>query len=97
MAFCSTKRGFPSTGAWPWRAHGDSRRPIRRQRSAALEQLDGTWQAGRRLDHTKVRELLGFAPDHDFWSTFAAALAIRGGRETDVVPTGVRYGGAAGR
>ena len=50
------------------------------------------------FDHTKVRELLGFTPDHDFWSTLDAALAIRAGRETDVVPTGVRYGsaGAAG-
>ena len=45
------------------------------------------------FDHTKVRELLGYTPDHDFWSTFDAALAIRAGRETDVVPTGVRYGG----
>ena len=49
------------------------------------------------FDHTKVRELLGYAPDHDFWSTFDAALAIRAGRETDVVPTGLRYGGAAVR
>ena len=46
------------------------------------------------FDHTKVRELLGYTPDHDFWSTLDAALAIRAGRETDVVPTGVRYGGA---
>ena len=46
------------------------------------------------FDQTKVRELLGYAPDHDFWSTLDAALAIRAGRETDVVPTGVRYGGA---
>ena len=35
--------------------------------------------------------------DHDFWSTLDAALAIRAGRQTDVVPTGVRYGGAVGR
>ena len=47
------------------------------------------------FDHTKVRELLGYTPDHDFWSTLDAALAIRAGRETDVVPTGVRYGSAA--
>ena len=46
------------------------------------------------FDHTKVRELLGFAPDHDFWSTLDAALAIRAGRQTDVIPTGVRYGAA---
>ena len=46
------------------------------------------------FDRTKVRELLGYTPDHDFWSTLDAALAIRAGRETDVVPTGVRYGGA---
>ena len=44
------------------------------------------------FDHTKVRELLGYTPDHDFWSTLDAALAIRAGRETDVVPTSVRYG-----
>ena len=46
------------------------------------------------FDHTKVRELLGYTPDHDFRSTLEAALAIRAGRETDVVPTGVRYGSA---
>ena len=44
------------------------------------------------FDHTKAREFLGYTPDHDFWSTLDAALAIRAGRETDVVPTGVRYG-----
>ena len=47
------------------------------------------------FDHTKVRELLGFTPDHDFRSTLDAALAIRAGRQTDVIPTGVRYGTAA--
>ena len=41
-----------------------------------------------------MSELLGYAPDHDFWSTLDTALAIRAGGETDVVPTGVRYGGA---
>lgn len=46
------------------------------------------------FDHTKVRELLGYTPDHDFGSTLDAALAIRAGRATDVVPTGVRYGAA---
>ena len=46
------------------------------------------------FDHTKVREILGYAPDEDFWSTLDAALAIRAGRATDVVPTGVRYGAA---
>lgn len=46
------------------------------------------------FDHTKVRELLGYTPEHDFRSTLDAALAIRAGRETDVVPTGVRYGAA---
>ena len=49
------------------------------------------------FDHTKVRELLSYTPDHDFWSTFDAALAIRAGRETDVVPTGLRYGVAPAR
>lgn len=45
------------------------------------------------FDHTKVNEILRYAPDHDFWSTLDAALAIRAGRATDVVPTGIRYGG----
>lgn len=46
------------------------------------------------FDHTKVSGILRYAPDHDFWSTLDAALAIRAGRATDVVPTGVRYGAA---
>ena len=41
-----------------------------------------------------MSELRGYTPDHDFCSTLDTALAIRAGRETDVVPTGVRYGGA---
>lgn len=44
------------------------------------------------FDRTRVRDILGFEPDHDLWSTLETALAIREGRETDVIPTGVRYG-----
>ena len=46
------------------------------------------------FDHTKVTELLGYVPDHDVWSTLDAAQAIARGEETDVIPTGVRYGAA---
>jgi len=44
------------------------------------------------FDHTKVDSLLGYQPDHDLWSTLDTALAIREGKETDVIPTGIRYG-----
>ncbi|MCZ6632875.1 MAG: NAD(P)-dependent oxidoreductase [bacterium] len=44
------------------------------------------------FDRTRVRDILGFEPDHDLWSTLETALAIREGRETDVIPTGIRYG-----
>ena len=46
------------------------------------------------FDHTKVNEILGYTPDHDLWSTLDAALAIRAGQETEVIPTGIRYGAA---
>lgn len=44
------------------------------------------------FDRTKTQNLLGYRAEHDLWSTLNAALAIREGKETDVVPTGVRYG-----
>jgi hypothetical protein len=46
------------------------------------------------FDHSKVRELLGYEPDHDIWSTLDTAQAMREGRDTDVIPTGERYGTA---
>ncbi len=44
------------------------------------------------FDRTKVRNLLGYRAEHDLWSTLDAALAMQAGKETDVVPTGIRYG-----
>ena len=44
------------------------------------------------LDLTKIQSRLGFAPQHDLDSVIATAEAIRRGAETDVVPTGIRYG-----
>ena len=43
------------------------------------------------FDHTKVRDILGYSPDHDLWSTFNTALAHREGKTTDVIPAGVAY------
>ncbi len=44
------------------------------------------------LDLTKIRTRLGFKSEHDFVSIVETAEAIRRGEETDVVPTGIRYG-----
>ena len=44
------------------------------------------------LDLTKIQTLLGFEPQHDLNSVVETAEAIRSGEETDVVPTGMRYG-----
>ena len=44
------------------------------------------------LDLSKIRTRLGFQPRHDLDSVIATAEAIRRGAETDVVPTGIRYG-----
>ena len=44
------------------------------------------------LDLTKIQTLLGFEPQHDLKSVVETAEAIRSGEETDVVPTGMRYG-----
>ena len=44
------------------------------------------------LDLTKIQTLLGYEPKHDLVSIVETAEAIRRGEETDVVPTGVRYG-----
>ena len=46
------------------------------------------------LDLSKIKNLLGFQPQHDFDSILATAEAIRQGKETDVIPTGIRYGGS---
>ena len=46
------------------------------------------------LDLTKIRTRLGFKPRHDLNSVIEAAEAIRRGEETDIVPTGIRYGQA---
>ena len=44
------------------------------------------------FDRTKTQNLLGYHAEHDLWSTLNTALAMREGKDTDVVPTGVRYG-----
>ena len=44
------------------------------------------------FDRTKAQNLLGYRAEHDLWSTLNTALAMRAGKETGVVPTGVRYG-----
>ena len=44
------------------------------------------------FDRTKTVTLLGYKAEHDLWSTLETALAMREGKETDVIPTGVRYG-----
>jgi len=44
------------------------------------------------LDLSKIQTRLGFKPQHDLDSVIATAQAIRRGAETDVVPTGIRYG-----
>ena len=46
------------------------------------------------LDLTKIRTRLGFKPRHDLNSVIETAEAIRRGEETDIVPTGIRYGQA---
>ncbi len=45
------------------------------------------------FDRTKAQTLLGYRAEHDLWSTLNTALAMRAGKETEVIPTGVRYGG----
>lgn len=44
------------------------------------------------LDLTKIQTRLGFRPQHDFYSVLQTAEAIQQGQETDVIPTGIRYG-----
>ena len=46
------------------------------------------------LDLSKIKNELGFAPQHDFHSILATAEAIKRGEATDVIPTGSRYGEA---
>ena len=44
------------------------------------------------LNLTKIKTRLGFNPRHDFDSILTTAEAIRRGDDTDVIPTGIRYG-----
>jgi len=44
------------------------------------------------LDLTKIKTRLGFQPKHDLVNIVETAEAIRRGEQTDVVPTGIRYG-----
>ena len=44
------------------------------------------------LDLTKIQTRLGFQPRHDLVNIVETAEAIGRGEETDVVPTGIRYG-----
>ena len=44
------------------------------------------------LNLTKIKTMLGFDPRHDFDSILTTAEAIRRGEDTDVIPTGIRYG-----
>ena len=44
------------------------------------------------LNLTKIKTRLGFNPRHDFDSILTTAEAIRRGEDTDVIPTGIRYG-----
>ena len=46
------------------------------------------------FDLSKIKDLLGYQPQHDFYSILETAEAIRRGEETDVIPTGIRYGEA---
>jgi UDP-glucose 4-epimerase len=45
------------------------------------------------LDLTKIRTLLGYRPEHDLASILDTAEAMRRGEDTEVIPTGVRFGG----
>ena len=46
------------------------------------------------IDQSRIINLLGFRPQHDFDSIMATAEAMRRGEATDVVPNGVAYGPA---
>lgn len=46
------------------------------------------------FDLRKITDLLGYQPQHDFYSVLETAEAIRRGEETGVIPTGARYTGA---
>jgi hypothetical protein len=46
------------------------------------------------FDLSKIKDLLGYQPEHDFYSILETAEAMRRGEETDVIPTGIRYGEA---
>ncbi len=46
------------------------------------------------LDLSKIETKLGYQAQHDFASILATAESIRRGEATDIIPTGLRYGGA---
>ncbi len=46
------------------------------------------------LDLSKIKDKLGFQPRHDFNSILETAEAMRRGEQTDVIPTGIRFGEA---
>ena len=43
------------------------------------------------FDLSKIKTLLGYQPQHDFYSILETAEAIRRGEETEIIPTGVRW------
>ena len=45
-----------------------------------------------KFDLSKIKGLLGYEPQHDVQSVVETAEAMRRGKETGVVPTGIRYG-----
>ncbi|MBI1923395.1 NAD(P)-dependent oxidoreductase [Candidatus Poribacteria bacterium] len=46
------------------------------------------------FDLSKIKNLLGYQPQHDLKSILDTAEAIRRGEDTEVIPTGIRYGKA---
>lgn len=46
------------------------------------------------FDLSKIKNMLGYEPLHDFQSIMETAEAIRRGEETNVIPTGIRFGPA---
>lgn len=46
------------------------------------------------FDLSKIKSHLGYQPQHDFYSILETAEAIRRGEQTEVIPTGIRFGQA---
>jgi hypothetical protein len=42
------------------------------------------------FDPAKIQRCLGYKSEHDLWSTLEAALAMRRGEDTGIIPTGER-------